>query len=55
MSKDKGSKNHKKAPADKSSGKQNSLSDYQAAKKGNKDKLPALEPFITKSDKSHKA
>mgnify|MGYP001581061156 CR=1 FL=1 len=54
MSKDKGSKNHKKAPADKSAGKQKTLTDYQAGKKGNKGKLSPIEPFVAKSDKSQK-
>lgn len=36
MSKDKGSKNHKKAPADKSSGKKEAQSTYQSEKKNGK-------------------
>jgi len=47
MSKDKGSKNHKKAPADKSSGKEKSKSAYKSETKSSE---PALQPFIPKSD-----
>jgi hypothetical protein len=49
MSKDKGSKNHKKAPADKSSGKKKAPSAYQAEKKGGKE-APTIEVFIPKTD-----
>jgi hypothetical protein len=45
MSKDKGSKNHKKAPADKSSGKGKAQSDYKSE---GKSKEPALEAFTPK-------
>jgi len=48
MSKDKGTKNHKKAPADKSSGKGKASSDY---KQEGKSKEPStLAPFIPKPD-----
>lgn len=50
MSKDKGTKNHKKAPADKSSGKGKALSAYKAESKSGQDKSPALEAFIPKLD-----
>ena len=46
MSKDKGSKNHKKAPADKSSGKTKAVSDYKKKEKKGKD--PALDVFVPK-------
>ncbi len=55
MSKDKGSKNHKKPPADKKSEKQKTLTDYQAEKKGNKGNPSSLDPFVSKSDKNQKA
>lgn len=48
MSKDKGTKNHKKAPADKSSGKAKVLSAYKAESKSSLDKSPTLESFIPK-------
>lgn len=48
MSKDKGTKNHKKTPAGKSSGKGKILSAYKAENKNNQDKLNTLEPFIPK-------
>ena len=55
MSKDKGTKNIKKAPADKSLGKQKAVSDYKAEGKGGINKQPALEAFVTKPDhKNHK-
>ena len=50
MSKDKGTKNHKKAPADKTSGKGKTLSSYKAEGKSGMDKHPTLEAFIPKSD-----
>lgn len=50
MSKDKGSKNHKKAPADKSSGKGKVLSSYKAESKSGQDKQPPLEAFIRNPD-----
>ncbi len=50
MSKDKGSKNHKKAPADKSAGKGKASSAYKSEGKNGPDKQPTLEPFIPKTD-----
>lgn len=50
MSKDKGSKNIKKAPADKSSGKGKALSAYKSEGKGGINKQPALDAFTSKSD-----
>lgn len=47
MSKDKGSKNHKKAPADKSKGKGKALSAYKSESIR---KEPALEAFKPKTD-----
>lgn len=47
MSKDKGSKNHKKAPADKSSGKGKIASAY---KQESKSKEPALSAFSPKTE-----
>jgi hypothetical protein len=47
MSKDKGSKNNKKAPADKSKGK--SSSSYKEEDKGGKEK-PAIDVFSKKPD-----
>ncbi len=46
MSKDKGAKNHKKAPADRSAGKGKAQSDYKSE---GKSKEPALEALIPKS------
>jgi hypothetical protein len=46
MSKDKGSKNHKKKPADKSEGKAKAGSDYKS--EGTKEKDPKLDVFIPK-------
>mgnify|MGYP001392214346 CR=1 FL=1 len=46
MSKDKGSKNHKKAPADKSSGKTKAVSDYKS--EGKKEKDASLDVFVPK-------
>lgn len=46
MSKDKGSKNHKKKPADKSSGKTKAVSDYKS--EGIKGKDPKLDVFTPK-------
>lgn len=53
MSKDKGTKNVKKAPADRSSGKGKALSAYKSEGKGGINKQPALEAFVPKSE--HKA
>ncbi|MBK9337407.1 MAG: hypothetical protein IPM98_12900 [Lewinellaceae bacterium] len=50
MSKDKGTKNHKKAPADKSSGKGKNLSAYKSESKGGQLKQNTLEAFIPKTD-----
>ncbi len=47
MSKDKGTKNHKKAPADKSSGKDKAKSAYKSETKSSES---TLQPFIPKSD-----
>lgn len=47
MSKDKGTKNHKKAPADKSSGKGKVVSAYKSESKSAQ---PTLEPFIPKPE-----
>ncbi len=50
MSKDKGSKNHKKAPADKSSGKGKTLSTYKSESKSGQGNQSTLEAFIPKPD-----
>ena len=50
MSKDKGSKNIKKAPADKSSGKGKAVSAYKSEGKGGINKQPALEAYAPKTD-----
>ena len=50
MSKDKGTKNHKKAPADKSLGKGKAVSSYKSEGKNGIDKQPTLEAFIPKPD-----
>jgi hypothetical protein len=50
MSKDKGTKNHKKAPADKSLGKTKASSDYKSESKGGLNKQPGLDAFISKTD-----
>jgi hypothetical protein len=50
MSKDKGTKNVKKAPADKSLGKGKAVSAYKSEGKSGIDKQPALEAFIPKTD-----
>ena len=47
MSKDKGSKNIKKAPADKSLGKSKAVSAYKSESKRGQ---PSLEPFTPKPD-----
>ncbi len=47
MSKDKGVKNHKKSPADKSSGKTKAVSSYKSEGKGI-DKNPLIEAFHPK-------
>jgi hypothetical protein len=49
MSKDKGSKNHKKAPADKTSGKSKE-SDYKSEGKSGSAANPNLEVFAPKTD-----
>jgi hypothetical protein len=55
MSKDKGTKNIKKAPADKSLGKGKAISAYKSEGKGGINKQPAFEAFVSKPDqKSHK-
>ncbi|HOY06371.1 MAG TPA: hypothetical protein PLO67_13265 [Saprospiraceae bacterium] len=46
MSKDKGSKNHKKAPADKTAGKSKPQSDYKSE---GKSKDPVLDAFTPKN------
>ncbi len=50
MSKDKGTKNIKKAPADKSSGKGKALSAYKSESKSSQDKLAPLGAFVPKPD-----
>lgn len=50
MSKDKGTKNHKKAPADKSVGKGKPLSSYKSEGKSGLEKQPSLDAFIPKPD-----
>lgn len=50
MSKDKGTKNIKKAPADKSSGKGKAISAYKSETKSSQDKLAPLEAFVPKAD-----
>jgi hypothetical protein len=50
MSKDKGSKNHKKAPADKSSGKQKSESSYKSE---GKTKDSTIQVFNPQPDLKH--
>jgi len=59
MSKDKGTKNHKKAPADKSAGKGKIISAYKSESKSGQDKLHTLEAFVPKPDQksggSHKS
>lgn len=50
MSKDKGTKNHKKAPADKSAGKAKVISSYKSEGKSGIEKSPAIEAFIPKGD-----
>lgn len=50
MSKDKGSKNHKKAPADKSAGKGKAASAYKSEGKSGTGKSATLDPFIPKTD-----
>lgn len=49
MSKDKGSKNHKKTPADKSKGKMKSISTYKSEGKTESGKDPALDFFAPKT------
>ncbi|HRI62109.1 MAG TPA: hypothetical protein PK228_20355 [Saprospiraceae bacterium] len=59
MSKDKGTKNHKKAPADKSAGKGKVISAYKSEGKSGLSNQSTLEAFIPKPDMkprgSHKA
>jgi len=50
MSKDKGTKNHKKAPADKSKGKGKILSTYKSESNSGQTKEPRLEAFIPKPE-----
>jgi hypothetical protein len=50
MSKDKGTKNHKKAPADKSKGKGKILSAYKSESNSGQMKENRLEAFIPKPD-----
>ena len=50
MSKDKGTKNVKKAPADKSMGKGKALSAYKTEGKGGINKQPALDAFTPMTD-----
>ncbi|MBP6812730.1 MAG: hypothetical protein KA138_14480 [Saprospiraceae bacterium] len=50
MSKDKGTKNIKKAPADRSAGKGKPLSSYKSEGKSGTDKIPTRESFIPKPD-----
>ena len=52
MSKDKGSKNIKKAPADRTTGKEKHVSDY---KNESKSKSSTLVPLVPKKDKGDKA
>ena len=54
MSKDKGSKNVKKAPADKSQGKSKATSDYKTENKGKNDKAVTPQPLIPKGEPSDK-
>ncbi|MBK8505390.1 MAG: hypothetical protein IPL46_26245 [Saprospiraceae bacterium] len=49
-SKDKGSKNQKKAPADPSSGKKKSASAYKSESKNGYGSKPAPDVFVPKSD-----
>jgi hypothetical protein len=56
MSKDKGSKNHKKAPADKTSGKGKPTSDYKSEGKSKEPNTTAFNPKPdTKGDKPKKS
>ena len=50
MSKDEGSKNVKKAPADKTAGKSKPVSDYKSESKSGQNKSPVIEAFIPKAD-----
>lgn len=50
MSKDKGTKNVKKAPADKADGKGKAVSAYKSESKSGQNKQPTLEAFIPKTD-----
>jgi hypothetical protein len=50
MSKDKGSKNIKKAPADKSSDKDKSVSSYKSEGKGGISKQVEVQGFVPKQD-----
>ena len=49
-SKDKGSKNQKKAPADPASGKTKSVSAYKSEGKSGYGSNPALDAFVPKAD-----
>ncbi|MBX2929567.1 MAG: hypothetical protein KF852_17175 [Saprospiraceae bacterium] len=49
-SKDKGGKNQKKAPADKSSGKVKAVSAYKSEGKGGYGKQASLDVFVPKPD-----
>jgi len=59
MSKDKGTKNHKKPPTDKSSGKRKTMSQYKSESASGQVKQSTLEAFIpkidTKTGGSHKS
>jgi hypothetical protein len=50
MSKDKGTKNHKKPPADKTSGKTKIVSSYKSESKSAQVSQSSLESFIPKPD-----
>lgn len=50
MSKDKGTKNVKKAPAGNSAGKSKIVSDYKMESKGGISKSPIIEAFLPKND-----
>jgi hypothetical protein len=51
MSKDKGTKNHKKAPADKTKASGKSVSAYKTESKSGQDKHTTIEAFVPKQDK----
>ena len=52
MSKDKGSKNIKKAPADKTSGKTKHVSDYKAESKSKGATLTVIPKLVSKPEKN---